>query len=191
VNLSRTWLALAAVAWFALPGASAPAPAPDPAPLPPGPLSDALRLRDRLPKTPPLLVSPAVMAGEGVIELERRALVTIEKRVNVTVKRPDGATTTEVYAVTEVVPHAVKVRVMVKACKFFTVTREGKLEALDAAKATALLKKKTAVLTGQTAEVDPRTLELVKPGTLCVILVHPFPYAPPPPAPPPPANKEG
>ena len=56
-------------------------------------------------------------------------------------------------------------RVTVKACKFFAVSKEGKLEALDAAKATALLKKRTVLLIGGSAVVDPRHLTLVKPGT--------------------------
>ena len=70
----------------------------------------------------------------------------------------------------------------VKSCKFFTVSKEGKLEALDAAKATALLKKRTAILTGDSATVDPRHLELVKPGTRYLV-IPPSPLQKPAPRP--------
>ena len=62
------------------------------------------------------------------------------------------------------------VRVQLDGLKFFTVTAEGKLEAIDAAKATEMLKHKTPVLSGDGADVDPRNLELVKAGTLYLVI---------------------
>ena len=50
------------------------------------------------------------------------------------------------------------------------VGKEGKLEALDADKAAALLKKSTPALLDGSSAVDPRHLELVKPGTLYITL---------------------
>jgi hypothetical protein len=208
MNFSRMWLALAAAAWFVLPGTAAPVPIPAPAST--SPIAEAVRLRGLLPTTTPLAVIPAAMAKEGVLELEYPTLVTLKAIRTVTVMRSEEKTVTETVQgpggkveqvkrkVTEMVPATVQVEVTVlvpggkvekmpvpvKSCKFFVVSKEGKLEPLDAAKATALLKKRTAVLTGASAEVDPRTLELIKPGTLCVI------YAPPPPPPPLPYKTE-
>jgi hypothetical protein len=67
------------------------------------------------------------------------------------------------------VPQVYKVRVAVKDCKFFLVTNDGKLEALDAKKAAGMLKKQTPVLTGEKADVDPKTLGVFKPGTIYLV----------------------
>ena len=202
MNFSRMWLALVAAAW--LPLAAAAAPAPVAVRTSQGPLADALRLRGLLPGTAPLLVLPAVMVEKGVIGLKFRPLVVIavtrdvmvmvprKRTVTETVQLPGGKVAQRTRLVTEyetrtekMVEHVQRpggkveiMRVTVKSCKFFRVSKEGKLEALDAAKATALLKKRTAILTGDSAEVDPRHLTLVKPGTLYLVL-------PPPPPPPP------
>jgi hypothetical protein len=79
-----------------------------------------------------------------------------------------------------------KMRVAAKSCKFFTVTKEGKLDPLDAAKATAMLKTRTPVLTSD-SDVDTRGLDQIKPGTLCIVVPESAygPDAPPPPPPPP------
>jgi hypothetical protein len=61
-------------------------------------------------------------------------------------------------------------KVAVKECKLFQVSKEGKLDAVEADKAAALWKKPTHVLSGSRADVDPRLLELVKPGTLYLVL---------------------
>jgi len=137
-------------------------------------------MRAILPKTGPLLVTTAVLAGDGTIELDRRTMVHRQSYVTETIQGPDGKPQTITRVVTDAVPVATKVRVLVKGCKFFVVSKEGKLEALDADRAAAQLKKLAAVLTGESAEVDPKTLELVKPGTLCVIHLPPVPTAPPP-----------
>jgi hypothetical protein len=67
-----------------------------------------------------------------------------------------------------------------KDCKFFVVTKDTKLEPISVEKARTMLKTKIAVLYGESADVDPRTLELVKPGTLCVIPIpiDPMPEVP-------------
>jgi hypothetical protein len=53
-----------------------------------------------------------------------------------------------------------------KAINSFVVTKERKLEPLDAARLADLLKKRTPVLIGNSADVDPRHLELMAPGTI-------------------------
>jgi hypothetical protein len=164
MKLSSTWLAVAAAAWFALPASAAPAPLPGSQ----GPITDALRLRDLLPKTAPPLAGPAVMTGEGFIELERRNWVQVTKQVEEIVEM-DGKKVATVRIVTETVPQVYKDRVAVKDCKFFLVTNDGKLEALDVKKAAGMLKKQTAVLTGDKADVDPKTLAVVKPGTIYLV----------------------
>jgi len=168
-----------------------------------------------LPTTAPLRVRTVVITKEGTIGLERPALmpmktkrlvtemVPVERVVTENVRRPDGKVGQVSRTVKTMVAQYKEVEttayvplwsterkpVPVKACKFFVVTKDGKLEALDVEKATARLKKKTVVLTGDTTEVDPRRLELIKPGTLYLI-VSPSP----PPAPPreqPDAGKKG
>jgi len=209
MNPSRIWLVLLAA--FS-PLTAAPVPAPPT--LPPGPIGEVMRLRSLLPTTSPLIVLPAILAREGTIELERDVLgeVTVTRigmvpvaearEVTEVVKLPDGQLQTrkrivnvttyrQVQFEEKVVRPTGKVRkepVQVKSCRFFVVTRDGKLEALDAAKATVLLKDKTAVLTGNSTEVEPRHLDLIKPGTLYLVL--PPPTAPLPP-PPPPAPDNG
>jgi hypothetical protein len=194
MNFSRLWLVLAA-AWLAAASATA-------APIPPrsssqGPISDALVLREMLPATAPPRVMKVVMAKDD-IELQHRTFRTfavMEKVQQVkyvpvervrTVKR-DGIPVTEKYieyaAVTEemAVQRTVQVLddkirkewVAANDCKFFMVTKEGKLEAVEAKKAATLLKEPTTILTGTSAEVDPRHLELVKPGTLYVVIPQP------------------
>jgi hypothetical protein len=215
MNLNRIWLAFAAAAWFALPGTAAPVPIPAPASA--SPIAETVRLLGMLPTTAPLFVRTAVMGKEGVIEVERPAMATMlvtrnvtvmfPRAINVTetVQGPDGKAKQVTRKVTEMVAETKsenvtilvpggkveKIPVAVKSCKFFVVSKEGKLEALDTAKATALLQKRTAVLTGESAEVDPRHLELVKPGTLCMIYLPPAPPAPPAPPPPPPPPPQG
>src|SRR5262245_28476416 len=171
MNLSKMWLAVAAAAWFALSAAAAPAPLPGSQ----GPITDALRLRDLLPKTAPPLASPAMLTEEGVIELERRTMVQVTKQVEEIVEM-DGRKVAVARIVTETVPQVYRVRVAAKECKFFIVTNESKLEALDAKKAAGMLKKQTPVLTGDKADLDPKTLAVIKPGT--IYLVAPLNQAP-------------
>jgi hypothetical protein len=212
--MKRTILCLA----LATLGASLAEAAPAPSPISEGPISDALAVRALLPNTAPPTVTAAVTAGEGVIELESSTISMVtETRVrtvmtNVAETRkelanvvgPDGKPQTvertivvnvpvareEAFTVTvaRATGGAAKARIAAKSCKFFTVTKESKLESLDAAKAMAMLKTRTAVLTGANAEVDPRNLELIKPGTL--YLVAP-PSAQIPDAPPPPPGNRG
>jgi hypothetical protein len=182
MNPTRRWLTMAAAVCIALPSFSAPAPAPIPNSQ--GPITDALRMRALLPRTAPLTACPAVVVADGQIELERRSAVPIVTYVKEAVKTADGRVTEVTRAATMTEARVTKSRVAVKACKFFVVSKDGKLEPIDPEKATALLKKTTAVLTGDNADVDPRTFELIKPGTLCLI------FQPPPPTPPPPLPDE-
>ena len=169
MNGTRMWLALAAAAWFVLRAAAAPAPTPPSQ----GPISDALALRGVLGKTAPPTLSTAVVVEKGVIETECALAIPVSKEVVETVTLPNGKQEQVARVVTETVYETRTVRLMVDGLKFYTVTAEGKLEAIDAAKATGMLKQKTPVLTGATADVDPRNLELVKPGTLYLVVPLP------------------
>jgi hypothetical protein len=102
-----------------------------------------------------------VVGPDGKVEAQTRkvpVIVTVSKDVPyaVMVARPAG--------------ESAKVRVAAKSCKFFTVTKEGRLDPLDTARATAMLKTRTPVLTGGDADVDPRSLEMFKPGLLYLVL---------------------
>jgi len=175
MNFSRTWLALGAVAGFALTAASAPAPAPSPPSQ--GPISDFLRLRGKLPQSAPPHVMP-IRAEQGAIEVQRQVPQYIQEKRQTTIKR-DGREASVEYIV--MVPRFTmqKETVAVKDCKFFLVTRDGKLEAVETSKVAARLKKSTAVLAGECAKVDPRHLELIKPGTLYVVIPQRSPSVPP------------
>lgn len=199
MSFSKVWLALWAVVCVPLAAVAAPAPAPGPTSK--GPISDVLRLHGMLPATAAPSVVPAVMADEGFIGLEYRSMVAVQVKRAVTtmvaetravtenVKRPGGKVEQVTRYETRMIPVLREVfttemrpvgkpqirRVPVRNCKFFEVRNDGKLKALDAGRATALLKKKTAILTGRSAEVDPRHLVLVKPGTLYLVLPPPEP----------------
>lgn len=203
MKLSSMWLTVATVAGLAQPAMAAPAPAP---PVSSSPIADALRLMALLPRTSPLTAQAARIVKEGVLGLERPTFVTKkfkrtvvrmvqqQKVVTVNIAGPGGKVEAVQRTVTEVIPVYVEeedtivvpgekvgvVEVSLQSCKIYTVTGEGKLEALGAEKAAGTLKKRTAILTGPSADVDPRALQLIKPGTLCVIL---------PPAPSPPDRK--
>lgn len=175
MNRSRTGLALMAAGWLVSTAAGAPAPVR----MPPsrGPITEALRLRDQLPRTNPPLVSLAVITGKGIIEMEVRRSAVVYEEYAQNVMTPGGRVVTVRRMRTRAVPIATTMHVQPKACKFFEVTKEGKLEPIEPAKATARLKKRTAVLTGQCAKVDPRHLAVIRPGTLYLVL--PPPTAPP------------
>ena len=175
MNQTTTGLALATAAWFALSAAAAPAPAPPSE----GPISDALAMRGILPKTAPPIVSPVEMAGDGVLQLESVAMVPETFQYEEAVALPNGKTQKVVRTAMRFVAVTRAVQFKTASLKFFTVTKDGKLESLETAKATAMLKTRTPVLTGDSAEVDPRNLEMVKPGTLYLV----FPPPPPPPIP--------
>ena len=166
MNFSRMGLALGAAAGFALTAASAPAPAPSPPSQ--GPISDFLRLRGKLPQTaPPPVIK--VHAEEGTLQVERPVAQYTQELRETTVKQ-GGIERKVQYTV--MVPRFIsqKETVAVKDCKFFRVTRDGKLETVETRNAAARLKKPTAVLTGEDAKLDPRHLELIKPGTLYLVI---------------------
>jgi hypothetical protein len=198
MNAFQLCLATAAL-W--LTAASAPA-APVPARAAPsqGPVSDALALRDLLPTTAAPVALRALMTDERSVELHRPtfkavAVTEVVQQVEYravektrTVKKGEVLVTEKVIeyvpvtrevpvTVTKIVPSDKVQKETVPAgdCKFFTVTREGRLEAITAGAAAARLKTATGILTGASAEIDSRYLELVRPGTLYVVTPEPGP----------------
>jgi hypothetical protein len=170
MNLTRMWLALAAAGTFAILTVAAPAPAPESQ----GPISDALRLRGKVPPGSPPVGTRVTMIDDNTIEVDRVSMQYVSEARQVEVEK-DVKTETRTEIVTRAVPTSYRERVAAAKCKFYTVTKDGKLETLEGKKAAALLKKPIAVLTGDSAEVDPRHLEMVKPGTLYLILPAPQP----------------
>jgi hypothetical protein len=197
MNASRMWLALPA-AWLALATTTA-APVPVGTPESQGPVSDGLRVRGKVPATAPPSAMKLTVRGDAIevartnmqyVQQTRTEVVEVVEYVQQTVQK-GGKEVVQTVAVKKLVPRTVTVTVpvmtmqmqsvTVKDVKVFTVGRDGKLEPVEPAKAAALLKERP-VLTGDSAEVDPRHLELVKPGTVYVV----FPPAAtgPPPIPP-------
>jgi hypothetical protein len=184
------------------------APVPEGVPPSQGPITDYLRQRGELPGTESPTPTKAALRGNSIqvttIAFESRAetrAVKVKVPVTITVQEErerivqrDGRDVKEKYVVT--VPKTVEKEVVqtvtvvvqvavprvtlmpVQNCKFFTVTREGKLEKIDAEKATGVLNKDAAVLSGPTAEVDPRYLERIKPGTLYLVFEIAGPIVP-------------
>ena len=166
MNFSRSWLAALAAAWLGLTAAAAPAPAPAPKSL--GPISDFLRLRAALPPAePPRVVE--VRGDEETITVTHRLVHFVPVTQKATIER-GGETVEQIRTI--MVPQAqrMEAKVAVKDCKLFRVSKEGKLDAVEADKAAALWKKPTNALSGTRADVDPRLLELVKPGTLYLVV---------------------
>src|SRR5262245_49888295 len=138
MNLTRLWLSPAAAAWLAL--AAAAAPVPVGAPESQGPVSDALRTRDRLPPAEAPQAMKVVLRGEA-LEVGRRVIEYRMEEREAAVEGPGGRVEKRKYAVAVPVTRLVTAAVPAKDCKFFTVTKEGKLEAMAASKAAALLKQ--------------------------------------------------
>ena len=180
MNRKRMWLALATAAWLPLTAAAAPAPPPPSE----GPITDALALRGILPATAPPSAATAVTAGEGVIELQSLVMVPVEKVMTDTVTQPDGKKVQIERVVTTTEFTIRSVQWKADALKFYLVAKNGKLESVSVAKATAMLKEKKPVLTGDGDEVDARNLEVVKPGTLYLVLPPPQQEPTPIPIPP-------
>ncbi len=177
MNQFKLWLVVTAMACFAVTASAAPVPPPESQ----GPISDALRLRGKVPATVAPMATRVAMSDENTIEVERVTSQTVPVTEEVVVEK-DGKQMKVVQYVTRTVPVYYKSLVAVNKCKFFTVTKDGKLEEVDTKKATGMLKKPTVVLTGDSAEVDSRHLEMVKPGTLYLVLPPPEPQqvTPPP-----------
>lgn len=193
----RLWGALAIV-WLVAASASA-APVPEGGPSGQGAISDYLLRRDSLPAVEAPLPAKVVARDNTleVVDLSfeyRMAVREQSMKVQETVPihdvrervvRRDGREVTEkftivVHQVRErerivQVPFMMAVPVLRKRtanltdCRFFTVTRAGKLEPIEAGLAVKRLAEPTAVLTGSQPEIDPRHLELVKPGTLYLV----------------------
>jgi hypothetical protein len=165
MNLFRISLALS-VMCLALTATAAPLP--ETAPDSKGPISDALRMRGKLPEHPAPKATRAVLKDDKLEVDNYVAEVRPETRTVITIV--DGKEIAQTVTVYVTVVRGIKMSVPAKDCKFHVVAKEGKLEAIDAKKAASMLAKETAVLTGQGAEVDPRHLEMVKPGMVYVML---------------------
>jgi hypothetical protein len=166
---NKNWLALAAVVGLALVATANAKPfdadKKDDAPADaPGSIGAILRMRDKLPRGSAPTTSEVVLKDD-MLEVTRQVmyqtLVTEE-----VIMEQDGKPVKAIRTVTVPRIELVKQGVAVKAIKSFVVTKEGKLEALDAEKLADAIKKPTRVLLGDSAEVDPRYLELIKPGTI-------------------------
>ncbi len=131
---------------------------------PRGSIAEVLRLRDQLPRTQ-VNVSEAVLQ-DGKIDVSRQTVVQVPVSTVVEVIGPDGNKVQMVTTTMVTQARQTKFSVEAKAIKSFSVTKDGKLEPLDADKLADLLKKPAAVLVGETADVDARSLELIKPGTV-------------------------
>jgi hypothetical protein len=106
---------------------------------------------------------------QGVVEMQIHFTVNVMREEIETITRPDGTIVQQKRIVQEAVPLSAQAAERADKCKFFLVTKDAKLEALDADKAAGMLKEKTAILTGESAELDDKALELVKPGTLYIV----------------------
>lgn len=109
----------------------------------------------------PVSILSEVVMKDGAIEITRPKIQLVtyaeEKTVAVQVMKVERRR--------EYIELA-KETVPAKTINSFVVTKEGKLEPLDAAKLPDLLKKRTPVLIGNSADVDPRHPELMTPGTI-------------------------
>jgi hypothetical protein len=169
-------MGLAAVFVFVLLTRAAPAPSPESQ----GPISDALRLRGKVPSTAAPVGTRVVVINDNILEVDRVRMDYVSEARMVPVEK-DGKTEQRTEIVTRAVPVSYREQVAMDKCKFFTVTKDAKLESLEGKKAAGLLKKPLAVLTGDKSEVDPRHLEMVKAGTLYVVLPPPGPQVIAPP----------
>jgi hypothetical protein len=146
-----------------------------------------LRVPDKLPRGTPPEVSTVVL-NLGDITLTRQVIlqrtearrvrdtveVQIPFEVNVTVDgrtekrtvlRTEYRTVEREVAVTISRVELVKQTVPAEKVKAFTVTKAGRLEAISKAALLEMLAKSTPALLGD-ADLDPRHLELIRPGTL-------------------------
>lgn len=163
MNTLRAGLALATWAGLSLALTAAPAPPSRSQ----GPVTDFLRLRGKVPQSPAPRAVKAQVSDE-VIEYEQVVPVYQNVAKTVIVER-DGKPLTMTVNTPQISYTIQKYQVPVKGCKFFRTNRDGKLEPIDADKALALLKKVALALSGDSDEVDPRHLALVKPGTLYIV----------------------
>ena len=167
----------------------------DAAPTPnPGSLEAALRLREKLPKSHPPTVSDVRYEG-GEIVVTRQVIEHVPERMlskaqvteyvaeQYTVKIGDRLEVRtraipvvrwveREVTVNRAVVRSVKQKVAANSIKAFTVTKDGKLESLDRAKFLGMLTKPITVLVGD-ADVDPRHLELIRPGTIYLVIDEP------------------
>jgi hypothetical protein len=186
------WFGLAVACLVVGPAPAAPVPETVPAPV--GPITDYLRQRDALATTAAPQATRVVLRGDKlevsvltshhVTEVYTRT-VRVTEVVPVAEERErvverEGKKVTEKYVVTRNVTREVEVpqqyavtvarsvmhtvRVPAKEVRYYTVTREGKLEGVEAAKAGRQLAEPAAVLMGTGVTVDPRHLEPRRPA---------------------------
>jgi HEAT repeat protein len=105
-------------------------------------------------------IQSEVVMKDGAIEITRPKIQQVEFRETVVVQQPITVARRGWYI------ELAKETVPAKSINSFVVTKEGKLEPLDAAKLADLLKKRTPVLIGNRADVDLRQMELMAPGTI-------------------------
>src|SRR5205085_4919160 len=101
----------------------------------------------------------AVLVEKAVIELETVVAIPVAETVVETVKLPNGMAEQVARTVVSLRYEARAERHPVDSVKFFTVAADGKLQPVGAAKAADMLKQKAPVLTGDGADVDPRSLQ--------------------------------
>jgi hypothetical protein len=166
MNRCTTALALATAAWITFTAAAAPAPEPPSQ----GPISDALALRSLVPTTPAPTANVAVSTEKEIVQMESLVAIPVFREVVDTITLPNGQTEQIKRAVSSVQYETRTIQVKADGIKFFTVGKDGKLEVVEPGKAMEQLQKRTPVLTGDSAEVDPRNLALVKAGTLYLVL---------------------
>src|SRR5260370_6333895 len=131
----------------------------------PSSVAGILAVRDKLPRGSAPVVAEVEMK-DGMIEVGRQVMRLVPRAEEVAVPTADGRVQKVVRTTTVQVVQIEKQAVEAKTLKAFTVTKDGKLEALDAAKLPDLLKKPTTVLIGDSADLDPRHLALITPGTI-------------------------
>jgi len=131
----------------------------------PSSVAGILAVRDKLPRGSAPVVAEVEMK-DGMIEVGRQVMRLVPRAEEVAVPTADGRVQKVVRTTTVQVVQIEKQAVEAKTLKAFTVTKDGKLEALDAEKLPDRLKKPTTVLLGDSADLDSHHLELIKPGTI-------------------------
>ena len=161
-----------------------------------GSIQAAVQKRDKLPLTFPPGTAEVVLK-DGAIHLTRQVLVyvtvskeftvqvtqlvpyaqTIEVKVGdrlekreITKYKPVLREEKRVATFYDPIAKSEKQTIAVKSIKAFVVNKDGKLDALAAAKLLDLIAKPTRVLVGEDADLDPRHVELIRAGAIYLAL---------------------
>jgi hypothetical protein len=172
---------------------------------PPGGIAALLRARQLLPRGTLPTVSEVVLKGDQVtLTRQRFAYQSVPMRYKVVVYeyvstleevtvlvngRPEKQKREVVKAipreqerttnVTQVFPQLERQTVALASLRAFVVGPQGKLEPLDRDRLAGLLRKGRPALVGDTDDIDPRFLELVRPGVVYLSVSPTHPPAPP------------